>query len=188
MLHNINNTPEIILHLRTNLRALNAVNNQFTRYYCASVYKCLIIQVRLACSVLPLVANCSPPIRCSKNQLLYKPFLKSTATPVFPYSSLGFCFAISTWPPFVCVPPPHSCAQPPLQKQVMRRAGLRRSGGLRALAKASHKVLSSSCRYKLKLVARTTPACRARYPSAQPNVSAAALLSCFLNKQRTDTN
>lgn len=43
MLHNINNTLEIILLLMTNLRALNAVNNQFTRYYCAAVYKYLII-------------------------------------------------------------------------------------------------------------------------------------------------
>lgn len=43
MLHNINNTPEIILHLMTNLQALNAANNQFTSHYCASVYKCLII-------------------------------------------------------------------------------------------------------------------------------------------------
>lgn len=61
-------------------------------------------------------------------------------------------------------------------------------GAPHALAKASRKVLSSSCGCELKLVARTTPARRAHYPSAQPNVSAAALLSCFLNKQRTDTN
>lgn len=32
MLHNINNIPEIILHLMANLRALNVVNKQFTRY------------------------------------------------------------------------------------------------------------------------------------------------------------
>lgn len=76
MLHNINNTPEIIPHLMANLRALNAVNNQFTRYYCASVYKCLITQVIFARSALPSAANSSTSSQGSKTPLLCKPLLK----------------------------------------------------------------------------------------------------------------
>lgn len=81
MLHNINNIPEIILHLMANLRALNVVNNQFTRYQCASVYKCLIIQVVFARSALPLVANSSTSSQGSKTSSLCKPLLKSSPKP-----------------------------------------------------------------------------------------------------------
>lgn len=39
MLHNNNNAFQMILYLMGNFRALNVVNNQFTGYYRASVYK-----------------------------------------------------------------------------------------------------------------------------------------------------